>query len=150
MGFARHPSKVDWWLAAFIRGGCAVALIVVLAVGAKDIPNPALRLLAALAPTIVTLLLVVPLYYQVEGDELVIRCGLWRQSIALRDIIDAEPSRNPLSSPAMSLDRLLIRYRRGAKIKSVLISPKDKVGLLTDIVAAAPRLRVDGERLVQR
>lgn len=150
MNFEKHPSKVDWWLAACIWGGCLISLVVVLAVAAKDIPNPALRLLVALAPAIATTLLIFPLYYQVDGDSLVIRCGVWRQRIPARDIIGAEPSRNALSSPAMSLDRVLIRYRRGDKVRSVLVSPRDKVALLTDISVAAPHLRVEGEKLVPR
>ena len=35
------------------------------------------------------------------------------------------PTRNPLSSPAMSLDRLELQFKNGEKI---MISPKDKVG----------------------
>ena len=46
------------------------------------------------------------------------------------DIIDVTETRNPLSSPALSLDRLRIRY--GAD-KHIMVSPDDKTGFLDAI-----------------
>jgi hypothetical protein len=44
---------------------------------------------------------------------------------------------NPLSSPALSLDRIEIEF--GA-YDSVMISPKDKTGLITAITAINPNI----------
>jgi hypothetical protein len=41
-----------------------------------------------------------------------------------------EETRNPLSSPALSLDRLKITYGNG---KRIMISPADKIGFLKAI-----------------
>ena len=61
--------------------------------------------------------------------------------------IDAvEPARNPLSSPACSLDRLRIEY--GAK--RIMISPLDKAGFLRALAARAPQLEVSGDSARRR
>jgi len=61
--------------------------------------------------------------YVVADDELIIHSGprLWR--IPLAEISSVDNTNNSRSSPALSLDRLHIRYSNG---KSVMISPKDK------------------------
>jgi hypothetical protein len=41
-----------------------------------------------------------------------------------------ESTRNPASSPALSLDRLLIRYGGGSEI---MVSPADKAGFMAAI-----------------
>jgi hypothetical protein len=46
---------------------------------------------------------------------------------AVLDITAITPTSNPLSSPALSLDRLRIDYGKG---RSVMISPRDKQGFL--------------------
>ena len=147
----RHQSKTDAWLAASIWGGCAIAFFAVFFASKKDLPNDSLRLLVALLPLALTTAMIVPLYYEVRGSNLVIRCGLIIfQRVPIADIVLAEPSRCAASAPAMSLDRLLIQYRAGERVRSVLISPKDKQAFLTDLAGAAPHLRFDGVRLTPR
>jgi hypothetical protein len=46
---------------------------------------------------------------------------------------------NPLSSPALSLDRLWIDYGKGA---AVMISPKDKEGFIRHILQINPSVEV--------
>jgi len=65
--------------------------------------------------------------YTLEADALRIRASFFRWRIPLAAIESIEPTRNPLSSPAPSLDRLLIRYGGGRR---VMISPADKAGFL--------------------
>jgi hypothetical protein len=48
----------------------------------------------------------------------------------IADIEDAAPTRNPLASMALSLDRLAIKTRDG---RGVLISPRDKEQFLTHL-----------------
>lgn len=42
-------------------------------------------------------------------------------------VVEITPSRNPLSSPALSIDRLKIQF---GKRKFVLVSPEDKAGFI--------------------
>lgn len=74
--------------------------------------------------------------YTIEGDQLRIRCGFFRYGpIDIASITCITETRNPLSSPALSLDRLHIRYgHRG----QVMISPKDKAGFLAAIQRINP------------
>lgn len=51
-----------------------------------------------------------------------IETGLRKTRIELKDITEITPSRNSVSSPALSLDRLKVQYGD----KSILISPKDR------------------------
>jgi hypothetical protein len=61
-------------------------------------------------------------YYVLEEKELVIRCGPIHKRIPYREIISAYKTWNPLSSPALSLKRINIKYQFG----TALISPKDR------------------------
>lgn len=63
--------------------------------------------------------------YVIEDGTLRVRSGPFRWTIPLRDIRSVEPSRSVLSSPALSLDRLKIRYGAG---RSLLVSPRDVEG----------------------
>jgi hypothetical protein len=74
--------------------------------------------------------------YVVDGDTLRIRASFFRWRIPLAAIDSIEPTRNPLSSPACSLDRLLIRHGGGRR---VMVSPADKAGFLRAIAERAPR-----------
>ena len=77
--------------------------------------------------------------YRIENGFLHIRCGLWKKKIAVSGIRRIETSRNLVSSPAMSLDRLEIFYD---KFESVVISPKDKIGFVKALKIAQPNLEI--------
>lgn len=70
--------------------------------------------------------------YILSDRELLIRAGPLRWRVPLQEINVIEPTRNPLSSPALSFDRLRIDYARG---RSVMISPRNKDAFLRDIEA---------------
>lgn len=141
-----YPSKVDLWLAlvlAFAPLVCLAGSAAVLVAGKGE------GWMIALAPTafiaLIYLGLVFPMRYGIDGDALVVRHGLVRQRIPLRDIVEVQPTSNPLSAPALSLDRLEIRFGRGV-FKSAMISPADRSGFL-DELAARCGLQRDGDRL---
>ena len=69
--------------------------------------------------------------YTVNADTVVVQSGPFRWIIARNEITQVVPSKSILSSPALSLDRLRIDYAAGRK--SILVSPKDKVGFLKAI-----------------
>ena len=64
--------------------------------------------------------------------------------LAAIDVV--EPTRNPLSSPACSLERLWIRYGE----KQIMISPLDKAGFLRALVQRTPQLEPFGESARRR
>ena len=60
------------------------------------------------------------------------------------EILDQLTRPEFVSSPACSLDRLLISYREGRR--KVLVSPEDKAGFLQALVARCTHLVLDGDR----
>jgi hypothetical protein len=94
-----------------------------------------------LSPVVIYLvLLCFTTHYAIENEVLLIRCGFWKSRIPIREITSVRSTRNPLSSPAMSLDRLEIRY--GSK-GSVLISPKNKALFAEALSTVNPGIRID-------
>jgi hypothetical protein len=90
---------------------------------------------------------VFPMRYGIGDGRLTIRFGLCRQRIPLAEIRAVYPTRNPLSSPALSLDRLHVRFGEGF-FKSVMISPAERDEFLHHLASAAA-LRQDGDRLTR-
>ncbi len=126
-----YSSKVDWWLALLLAIAPVIALARVAAGGGMFEP---------LVLLVVYVGLVFPMRYGISGDFLVIRSGLLRRRIPLASITRVAPSRNPLSSPALSLDRLEIRH--GGLSRRTLISPAERSHFIVDLAFAA-RLRRD-------
>ena len=89
--------------------------------------------------------LIFPLRYGLDDTHLIVRHGVCRQRIPLVEISTVYPTRNPLSSPALSLDRLHVQFGRGF-FKSVMISPADRDRFLDDLAHLAG-LRREGDRL---
>lgn len=75
--------------------------------------------------------------YAIGDEDLVVRSGPFRWAIPLRSIRSIERTRNPLSSPALSLDRLRIEYGSG---KWIMVSPADRVRFLDDLEKRGVRL----------
>lgn len=67
--------------------------------------------------------------------------------IPLSDIDEVPPSDSPLSSPALSLDRLRVSYRARGADRFVLISPQDKGGFIRELASNDPGLRMSGATL---
>jgi len=91
--------------------------------------------------------------YEVIEAHLVIRSHLYRfrfGSIPLGDIQQVFPTRNPLSAPAWSLDRLQIDYLKNGKQRFGLVSPTDREAFYRDLTRAEPALVREGDRLVRK
>ncbi len=72
-------------------------------------------------------------YYEIGDKDLLVVSGPFRWTIPLDTITDVTPTRNPLSSPALSMDRLRISY---GKRKFILVSPEDKEGFVNALQRA--------------
>jgi hypothetical protein len=125
-------SKTDRWLIIVLAAGIVAELGVIVALAAR-IREPlmvtalvtASMLLAAFVAWIV-----IGIRYTVDKETLRIAAGPFRWRIPLEQIVSVERSASPLSSPAGSLDRLLIRYGRNRRI---MVSPADRRGFLRAI-----------------
>ena len=112
----KFKSAVDWWF-------YAVILVVPIAVTPVVFKEPASLLVVAIVLAISLVLpiwLLLATYYVVSDERLVIRSGPFRWIINRKDITKIERTNSPLSSPALSLNRLRIEYGNG---RAVLVSP---------------------------
>lgn len=137
----RFASKVDWWLAAIVISvpiislGAAIASTVSGDTGATITGWLTVAAILALYVGVVW-----PVEYEVGGGELLIRYGFVRTRVPLEQITTVKPSRNPLASPALSLDRLRLDQRGGG---FVLVSPADRGRFVVAILEGAPHAEVD-------
>lgn len=132
MAAKKFKSKIDNWIRILLL---VVIVVQVLAIGtaATSAPDPLVTTgmtLLAIAVVGLMIWLLLGTHYTVDRGVVRIVSGPFRRTIQIEQITSVENSRNPLSSPALSLDRLLIRY---GKNRRIMISPADKAGFLKAI-----------------
>ncbi|MGD9943828.1 MAG: PH domain-containing protein [Burkholderiaceae bacterium] len=131
------PSKIDTWIATLV-GTSVVAPIALGLYLLSTSTSAGLTAMGAGAFTaVVVALIAVPCRYELLGDHLLIRSGMIRQRIFYRDIDRIEPSSNPFSAPALSMQRVLITYTGGFQ----LVSPHQREQFMRLL-----RQRVDAAR----
>lgn len=78
--------------------------------------------------------------YSITGNDLTVRCSfLFNKTIDINTIKRISETNNPLSSPAISLDRLEIRY---GVSNSVMISPQRKKEFINALRTINPNIEV--------
>jgi hypothetical protein len=78
--------------------------------------------------------------YSITGNDLTVRCSfLFNKTIDINTIKRISETNNPLSSPAISLDRLEIRY---GVSDSVMISPQRKKEVINALRTINPNIEV--------
>jgi hypothetical protein len=136
----RFRSKVDIWLVVVL----AIAVAVMWSAlgnlawtgGSLDV----LELGVAVLTTVFLAWFFAATYYVVTDTDLIVRSGPLRWIIALRSVERLRASRDPLSSPALSLDRIEVTYGS----KRILVSPQDKVGFVRALRTQLPHVELDG------
>jgi hypothetical protein len=124
-----YKSKIDWWLVLVILGVFGYPII-------DGILSE--EYLVSLLFSVVLLVfyfLSKTIQYKIEDENLVI----WKTKINIQSIRKIYKTRNPLSSPAMSLDRIAIVYN---KFDEVLISPKEREEFITELLKINPNIEV--------
>ena len=125
----RFPSKIDAWILILLVLALVVQTIAMVFVSINRVDAVATTIMV-----VTTVLLWAFIgsmlrftHYTVDGPMLIVRSGPFRWKIPIDAIHSVEATRNPLSSPALSLDRLKITW--GEK-RRIMISPADKKGFL--------------------
>jgi hypothetical protein len=131
--FKVYRSKVDTWLGVIL--GAVPSLLVVIIW--KLLHEPVQGKWFVILPVFfigicLPFSLLAYTNYTITAKSLSIRSGLFKWEIPLKEISTIEPTNDPLSSPALSLDRLRIEYAQG---KSILISPINKAEFIRDLQA---------------
>ena len=136
-------SKIDFWLALLMLGFSS--LLILVPVWEWMYNNSSIKRIIFISLfTIPTALLLLVLFFNIKytltADTLLVKNGFSTQSILLKDITNITPTSSTLSAPALSLDRVEIRYEGG----SIVISPKDKDRFYHAIQERVPELKTDG------
>lgn len=142
-------SKRDTWIVALIWAGALISVFGALTqfTSAASLLTRAAMLVFLGSAAAFMLWVLYGTDYTLTNENLLIRCGPFRYRVALPTIDSVSPSRSPLSSPACSLDRLLIKWNDGRK--RILVSPSGKTDFLRALDSLCPQLRLDGDSLVR-
>ena len=132
----RFESKVDVWLVALVVASFALPVVLAISNAMRSGWGEAtLILLIGVVPPALLVGFVFRNTYYVITDEAIIANCLFRRTVPLASVISLRPTRNPLSAPALPLDRIEIVSDSAG---SLLVSPKDKNAFVRAVVARAP------------
>jgi membrane protein YdbS with pleckstrin-like domain len=125
------PSRIDTWLVGVIVVAALGAVAACAVLLTASVPRGWMVATSLLLTTVgLPVWLLTTTRYQFQGEELLIRSGPFKWSVPIRQVKTVSDTRNPMSSPALSLDRLLIEYGQG---KSIMVSPQDRQGFLAEL-----------------
>ena len=128
-----YKSKIDWWLGAILFVAMIASALAGLKALSAHTPNSIwAALLIGGVGLILPLVSLLSTRYVIQGQQLVVRSGLFKWRIPINEISDITPTSDPIASPALSLDRLRISYGRS---KTVLVSPRNKDAFLAQIAS---------------
>lgn len=121
-----YRSKIDWWLGILLGGTMVLMLYIVIE---PLIHGEGIQLGMTIV-SVITLLIVLPLFfikYTFYSTHLLISCGIYgKERVEYHLIRQMKETKNPISSAAMSLDRLQVDYMENGYHQTVLISPVRK------------------------
>lgn len=129
-------SKADRWLVWLAVVPTAGTLLLtawcVYASGVRAIPGLVIGLLtAAFAWSVFGYT-----RYTIDGRTLVVRSGPFRWLVPIDEIDSITPTDDPSSAPALSLDRLSIRYGT----REILVSPREHERFIEALRAVNPKI----------
>ena len=121
-----YRSKVDWWLGLLLGGSVGFMVYLTLM---PIVKGEGVEWVITIS-TIFVLLLVLPLFaikYVLYSKHLHVSCGIYGKiRVPYEAISSVKATHNPLSSAALSLDRIQIDYTENGYHQMVLISPVRK------------------------
>ena len=128
----RFKSRVDRWLLILLVASIVIdiAAIVFVVVTVREPVTLALTITLLAATAVLIASILVGTHYTVDREQLRIVSGPFRFRVRLDEIKSVKATRNPLSSPALSLQRLMIYYGNNRKI---MVSPAEQAGFLRAI-----------------
>lgn len=131
-----YRSRIDIWLLlllALVIGVSLYTCVELLAAGMSGFWW--ILVITVGAGIVLPLWLLLGTRYTLQSGQLRIRSGPLKWNISVADISAITATRNTMSSPALSLDRVRIDYGPG---KWVMISPRDKERFINDIERLRP------------
>ena len=132
MAAKKFRSKVDRWILVLILIVIVVQVVAITAaVTEAGEPGMITSLILVMIGVVALMIwLLLGTHYTVDRGLIRVVSGPFRWKVPIDEITSVTATRNPLSSPALSMDRLSIRY---GKRRRIMISPADKAGFLKAI-----------------
>lgn len=128
----RYRSKIGWFV------GLAIAALLLGFVRSMLLDFFGTRAILLLSICVFIVYVVLCTYYEIGEGTLRVKSGfLLDRSILINAITKIEATHNPISAPAISLDRLEIFYN---KYESVIISPKEKLAFIAHLKQINPKI----------
>lgn len=124
-----YRSKIDWWLIIVIFIVFCYPMIE--GIVTKD------YVMFSVSFGILSLVFLMfkSIKYKIDGENL----HIWWTKIDIKSIKKIYSTHNPLSSPALSLDRIAVVYN---KYDEVLISPKEREDFIRELLKINPNIVV--------
>lgn len=133
----QHKSKISYGILAFITVLLAAPIIPIVTEGVMD-KDIALRLLIMLAVLVFVLHVFFQTTYTIEDGKLKVKSGIMKyRPIEISEIRELAKTKSLWSSPAPSLDRIIVKYGANQRI---ILSPKDKVQFAIDLCDINPKI----------
>lgn len=139
------PSKKDAWLGLIIWG--SVLLVASIYIFEDDSIGLQIYGFMDIVGFILILLTITFLLwvwygtgYKIEKGLIKIKSGPFRSSVKINEIKKIRATKNPLSAPALSIDRIEILY---GKYDMTLISPINKLKFIEYLVTENPEIKID-------
>ena len=132
MAAKKFKSKVDRWILVLILLAI-IGQVVAITAAVNEAGEPGMitsLILVMIGVVALMVWLLLGTHYTVDRGIIRIVLGPFRWKVPVDEITSVRATRNPLSSPALSLDRLRIHY---GKRRRIMISPADKAGFLKAI-----------------
>ena len=125
-------SKIDSWLLIVFLVIIVVSIfsVILILLHHTSLGDYLISLMIILLGVVLPIWLIGSTKYLVFEDLLLIKSGPFRWKVNISSVSNIRKTKNPLSSPALSLDRLEIKYDKN---KSIMISPQNKEDFLRTI-----------------
>ena len=131
---AIYRSKIDWWLLIVVFMPLIYSIV-------EGISEGDYEAIYAIVPIIIVIILLFSqIKYVVNNGILVINGGLFKQNVNIAAIKSIHKTYNPLSAPALSINRLEIKY--GDAFDYLLISPENRQKFIEELTAINPDIDV--------
>lgn len=128
-----YKSKIDWWLGLVLIYPICRSIISI-------VEGEWLGYLGVVLCLLFIVFISKSTRYIIDENQLVVKCMfIVNDKIEISKIKKIEKTNSILSSPALSLDRMAIRYN---KFDEVYISPKDKQAFVNDLLKINPEIDV--------
>ena len=137
------PTKIDAWLVLLVVAGFVAAFAGAAAMWRNYPAEAKFALWVMVSSWALIAVVCAPCRYTLDEDHLVVRSGIVRWRIAYTDVTDIAPSREIWAAPAMSLQRVKIRYGSG---RSMLISPRERERFIAELGRRVQASKISGGR----